>query len=145
MDSLQLIALDADDLAIMSAHLQDAIVRGDDLAWRPRQRRFALAVRRFDWQAPTDQPRRRLSGLHFERVTAVRKRGADPRKDGGILNLLAITFEEAEAPAGAVTLVFSGGFAIRLEVECIEAQLKDLGPQWEAASRPVHPNGDRDT
>lgn len=143
MDSLQLIALDADDLAILSAHLQDAVVRVEDLAWRPRQRRFAMAVRRFDWQAPPQHPRRRLSALHFERVTAVRKRGAEPRKDG-VLNLLAITFAEGEAPSGAVTLVFSGGFAIRLEVECIEAQLKDLGPQWEAASRPMHPDGDRD-
>jgi hypothetical protein len=143
MDRLQLIALDAEDLAVISAHLQDAVVRAADLAWRRRERRFAMLLRRFDWQAPAEHPRRRLSGLHFERVMAVRQRGAKPGKDA-VLSLLAVTFEGGEAPSGAVTLVFSGGFAIRLDVECIEAQLKDLGPQWEAASRPVHPDADKD-
>jgi Protein of unknown function (DUF2948) len=56
------------------------------------------------------------------------------------LSLLAITFETGEAPAGAVTLQFSGGAAIRLNVDCIEAQMKDLGPMWETPSRPGHPD-----
>jgi Protein of unknown function (DUF2948) len=56
------------------------------------------------------------------------------------LNLLAITFEAGEAPAGCVTLQFSGGTAIRLDVDCIEAQMKDLGPMWETSSRPGHPD-----
>jgi hypothetical protein len=55
-----------------------------------------------------------------------------------VLNLLAVEFEETDAPAGVVTLTFSGGGALRLEVECLEAELADLGPSWPAGCRPVH-------
>ncbi|HEV2605928.1 MAG TPA: DUF2948 family protein [Microvirga sp.] len=139
MDPLKLVALDPDDLAIVSAHLQDAIVRVGDLAFLPGERRFALVARRFDWEAtPDEPPRRRLTGLHFERVLAARTRGIDRGNADAVLNLLAITFEETDSPSGTATLVFSEGAAIQLELECIETQMKDLGPVWEAEGRPVH-------
>lgn len=138
MDLLKLVALDSDDLAVVSAHLQDAVVRVGDLAFLPGERRFALLARRFDWEAPAGEPpRRRLAGMHFERVLAVRLRGIDRARAEASLNLLAVTFEESDGPAGTATLVFSEG-AIQLDVECIEAQMKDLGPVWEAESRPGH-------
>ena len=139
MDPLKLVALDPDDLAIVSAHLQDAIVRVGDLAFLPGERRFALVARRFDWEAtPDEPPRRRLTGLHFERVLAARTCGIDRGNADAVLNLLAITFEETDSPSGTATLVFSEGAAIQLELECIETQMKDLGPVWEAEGRPVH-------
>ena len=139
MDPLKLVALDPDDLAIVSAHLQDAIVRIDDLAFLPGERRFALVARRFDWEAgPTEPPRRRLTGLHFERVLAARTRGIDRGNIDAVLNFLAITFEETDTPSGTATLIFSEGAAIQLDLECIETQMKDLGPVWEAEGRPVH-------
>lgn len=141
-DPLKLIALDADDLAIVSAHLQDAVLKVSDIVYRPAERRFVLALRRFDWQgAQQGSRRRRLSALHFERVTAARHAKIDPKASEQVLNLLAITFDESDCPAGAVTLHFSDGAAIRLEVECIEAQMKDLGPVWEAVATPDHPAG----
>jgi hypothetical protein len=140
-DPLKLIALDIDDLAVLSAHLQDAVLKVADMAWLPAQRRFALAARRFDWQgAQTGRKRRRLSALHFERVSAVRSSRIDKAAPDEVLNLLAITFMERDPPAGEVTLTFSDGAAIRLDVECIEAQMKDLGPMWEAAAMPGHPD-----
>ena len=138
VEPLRLIALDADDLGVISVHLQDAVVRAGDLKWLRGERRFALALRRFDWEAPADEPRRRLAGLHFNRVRAVRYRDIDVAKPDTILNLLALTFEVEDPPSGDVSLVFSGGGAIRLAVECVEAQLKDLGPAWEASNRPAH-------
>jgi hypothetical protein len=138
MDLLRLVALDQEDLAIVSAHLQDAVVRVGDLAFLPRERRFALVARRFDWEAPPDHPRRRLAGLHFERVLGVRLRGVDRGSPDGVMNLLAVTFQESDAPSGHATLHFSDGAAIQLELECIEAQIKDLGPVWEAEGRPAH-------
>jgi hypothetical protein len=139
MDPLKLVALDPDDLAIVSAHLQDAVVRVGDLAFLPSEHRFALVARRFDWEAgPSEPPRRRLTGLHFERVLAARTRGIDRGNTDAVLNLLAITFEETDSPSGTATLVFSEGAAIQLELECIETQMKDLGPVWEAEGRPVH-------
>ena len=138
MDLLRLVALDQEDLAIVSAHLQDAVVRVGDLAFLPRERRFALVARRFDWEGPPDHPRRRLAGLHFERVLGVRLRGVDRGAPDTVMNLLAVTFEERDAPSGHATLHFSDGAAIQLELECIEAQIKDLGPVWEAEGRPAH-------
>lgn len=139
MELLKLAALDADDLTVVSAHLQDAILRADDLAYLPGERRFALALRRFDWTAPADAPRRRLTGVHFERVLSVRARGIAPgRASEAVLSLLAVTFEPGDAPSGTITLIFSGDAAIRLDVECIEVRLKDLGPVWEAEARPGH-------
>jgi hypothetical protein len=139
MDLLKLVALDPDDLAIVSAHLQDAVVRVGDLAFLPGERRFALMARRFDWEAkPGEPPRRRLTGVHFERVLAARTRGIDRSNTDAILNLLAITFDETNAPSGTATLVFSEGGAIQLDLECIETQMKDLGPVWEAEGRPTH-------
>ncbi len=138
VEPLRLIALDADDLGVISVHLQDAVVRAGDLTWLKAERRFALALRRFDWEAPTGEPRRRLTGLHFNRVRSVSYRDIDLSKPDAVLNLLAVTFKPEEAPSGHVTLVFSGAGAIRLAVECVEAQLKDLGPAWEASGRPAH-------
>jgi hypothetical protein len=138
MDLLKLVALDQEDLAVISCHLQDALVRVGDLAYLPRERRFALAARRFDWEAdPGEPPRRRLAGVHFEGVRAARTRGIDRSNPDRILNLLAVTFSETNAPSGSVTLLFSEG-AIQLDLECIEGQMKDLGPVWEAESRPHH-------
>lgn len=138
MELLRLAALDAEDLAVISAHLQDAILRAADLTYLMGERRFLMALRRFDWSAePGAAPRRRLSGVHFERVLGVRTRGID-QGDAMPLSLLAVTFEPTEAPSGHVILVFSGGAAIRLEVECVEVRMKDLGPVWEAVARPGH-------
>lgn len=140
-EPLKLVALDADDLAIVSAHLQDAVLKTADIVYLPGEKRFALALRRFDWEgAVHGQRRRRLAALHFDRVLAVRSAKLDKNDAGKVLNLLAITFEQNDEPAGDVTLHFSEGAAIRLSVECVEAQMKDLGPVWEAAATPGHPD-----
>lgn len=140
MELLKLAALDAEDLAILSAHLQDAIVRPGDLAYLADAHRFVLVGRRFDWSAPEGSaPRRRLTGMHFERVLRVRTRGITPGAEAGTpLSLLAITFALTEAPSGTATLVFAGGAAVQLDLECIEVRLKDLGPVWEVEGRPDH-------
>ncbi len=144
MELLRLVALDQEDLAVISTHLQDAIVRVGDLALLPHERRFAVVARRFDWECSNDEPpRRRLTGLHFERVLHCRTRGIDRSNPDAALNLLAITFAETDSPSGTVTLLFSEGGAIQLDVECIETQMKDLGPVWEAEGRPTHADLER--
>ena len=141
-DPLKLLALDVDDLAIVSAHLQDAVLKVADMVYLPREHRFALAARRFDWEgAVQGQRRRRLAALHFDRVLGVRTSNLDKNDAGRVLNLLAVTFETTQEPAGEVTLHFSEGAAVRLSVECIESQMKDLGPVWEAVATPGHPDG----
>ena len=141
MDPLKLVALDKDDIEIVSAHLQDAIVKVADVHWRPAENRLVVALGRFDWEAANrEEPvyRRRLSALRFDRVLACKCRNVRPQDREAVLNLLAVEFNETDAPAGVVTLVFSGGGAVRLEVECLEAELADLGPCWDAAKCPEH-------
>lgn len=136
MELLKLAAFDPDDLGVISVHLQDAVVRVGDLTYLPEQGRFALVCRRFDWEA--GEPRRRLAGCHFEHVRSVKTREIDRTRPDDTLNLLAITFEPGEAPSGTAILHFAGGGSVRLELECIEALMKDLGPMWSAGKRPAH-------
>lgn len=136
---LKLIALDADDLTVLSAHAQDAVVQVGDIMWRPAEQRVVLMIRRFDWEGALEgQRRRRLTALHFARVTAMKALGVRPQDKETTLSLLAITFSPKQEPGGDVLLSFSGGATLKLSVECIEAQLKDMGGMWETASQPNH-------
>jgi hypothetical protein len=141
MDMLKFVVLDEEDLEVVSAHVQDAVVKVADVHWRPQEKRLVVALNRFDWEgAQTGKPqfRRRRAALRFERVLACKCRQVDPAGKDAVLNLLAVEFAETDAPAGVVTLTFSGGAALRLEVECLEAELADLGPIWTAAHCPSH-------
>lgn len=146
MPQLKLIAFDAEDLSVVSAHLQDAVMRVGDMTYRPRERRFAALVSRFDWAnalgRSEKQHVRRQSALRFERVLGARLTGFDLKQPGEVLALLAVTFEGAgtDDPAGTVTLTFAGKAAVQLDVECLEAELRDLGPTWQARARPSHPD-----
>ena len=143
MDPVKFIALDKEDLEVVSAHLQDAEVKVADVHWRPAEKRLVLAVDRFDWpaaMATTPELRRCRSALRFERVLACKCKNVDPAGRDNVLNLLAVEFAEASAPAGAVTLTFSGGATLRLEVECLEVELVDLGPIRVADCCPSHLN-----
>jgi hypothetical protein len=82
--------------------------------------------------------RRCKTALRFERVLACKCRGLDQLNKEARLNLLAIAFDDSSAPAGTVILTFSGGGAIRLEVECLEAELADLGEVSTATICPDH-------
>ncbi len=128
---LRLYALDDDDLGILSANLQDALIPVPEIAYLPTERRFALAGKRFDWvKAAAGGCERAAVGLHFERVLGVARVGFTQNEADRVLNLLAVVFVPTDAPAGQVMLTFSGGAAIRLTVECLEAQMLDLGPRW---------------
>jgi DUF2948 family protein len=142
MDQLKFVALDAEDLQVVSAHLQDAVVRAADLLWRPKEKRLVLGLNRFDWEAaqsPRPGYRRRQAALRFERVFSCKCRDLDPTGKDAVLNLLAVEFSETDAPSGIVTITFSGGATLRLEVECLEAELADLGPAWTTTCCPAHP------
>lgn len=143
MSQLKLVALDEQDLQVISAHTQDAVMKVADLSYLAAEKRFVAAMNRFVWENRkgffSRHNERRRAALHFESVRAVKATGIDRDKGEEVLSLLAIRFESAaEAPAGVIELTFSGGAAIRLEVDYIEARLADLGAAWETASRPVH-------
>ncbi len=145
MQLLKLMALDEDDLQVMSAHLQDAVLRIGDIAYVPSEKRFAMVANRFDWESASDGNsrkkkgfQRRRSAMRFDRVLGAQLQGIDLKAKNAVLELLAIQFEETDKPEGHVTLVFAGGGAIRLHVECIEAEMRDMGPVWETKLKPEH-------
>lgn len=142
MDTLKLVALDEEDLEVVSAHMQDAVMKVADLDYSARDKRFVAAMNRFAWEESGGflkrHNERRRSVLHFESVLAVKTTGITRDKPDEVLSLLAIRFQPSEAPAGVIELIFSGGAAIRLEVEYVEARMADLGAAWQASSRPVH-------
>ena len=142
MDLLKLLALDEEDLNIVSAHVQDAVMKVADLDFLAASRRFVMPMYRYAWEKEATvarpQPERRNSVLHFERVLAAKLSGISRGKPDEVLSLLAVSYTATDAPEGTVDLLFAGGGAIRLEVECIEARLVDLGGAWEATSRPAH-------
>jgi hypothetical protein len=141
MEPVKFVALDRDDLEVVSTHLQDALVKVSDVIWRPEEKRLVVALSRFDWlsaEGTKPELRRCRSALRFERVNSCKCRCVNPAGKDAVLNLLAVEFSESDPPGGAVTLTFSGGGVLRLEVECLEAELADLGPSWPANARPIH-------
>jgi Protein of unknown function (DUF2948) len=141
MELLKLVALDRDDLEVVSTHLQDALVCVGDVYWRPTEKRLVISLARFDWEGSVGGARefqRRRTALRFDRVISVKCRNIDCTNKQAILNLLAVEFEETNAPAGVVTMIFSGDAEARLEVECLECELVDLGPVWATTCCPSH-------
>ncbi|MEO3430906.1 DUF2948 family protein [Pelagibius sp. CAU 1746] len=155
---LKLRARDPQDMDVLAALLQDALVPLGDMKYLPEEKRFVLVANRFLWHgdpaederpaAPrplpegedaafddADQPpfERVNSGLCFDKVARVRYRGLKPGGDDDILNLLTITSD-----ARSVTLIFAGEAAVRLEVEAIRCHLEDLGQPWPTRWRPHH-------
>lgn len=141
MTGLKLLALDDEDLDILSAHVQDAVVRVGDMGYAKADRRFVVLMNRFAWEADGPRGERRRAGLHFDYVDNARCQGIDLKCRDGVLELLALRFEPGEAPGGAVLLEFAGGGSVRLEVECLEARLRDLGGAWAAKATPRHEIG----
>jgi hypothetical protein len=137
---LHLTAFDAEDLGVISAQMQDAVVRFADITYRTRQRRFAFVANRFAWDALPGKERRR-SGISFNDVTRVRRQGPAAPHGLTVLSLLAITFASDGKPdsvGGTITLTFSGGHAVALDVDCIDVSLDDLGPAWSTEMTPEH-------
>jgi hypothetical protein len=147
MDLLKLIALDEDDLKVVSAHLQDAVLKVEDMAFVPRERRFAVLLNRFDWLTADEkiaanggQFERRRCALRFEKVHHAQFKALSLDKGEQVLELLSVIFDPGEAPNGHITLTFAGGPAVRLQVDCIEGDLRYLGPSWKTARKPEHPD-----
>ena len=142
VDLLKFVALDGEDLEVVSTHLQDAVVKASEVLWRPHEHRLVVALNRFDWEAAATparpQYRRRRAALRFERVLSCKCKHVNPAGKDAVLNLLAVEFAPTDAPSGVVTLTFSGDIAVRLEVECLEAELVDLGPTWTTSACPAH-------
>jgi hypothetical protein len=127
---LKLIALDEDDLAVISAHVQDARVQTADIIWRQGEKRLVIGMNRLDWEQTLSgetTPRRLIAALRFDRVLACKSRNIDLDAPETVLDLVGIEFYPGGDPGGSAMLLFAQGGALRLDVECLECELTDLG------------------
>jgi hypothetical protein len=140
---LKLLALDDEDLTVISAHMQDAVFRVADVDYEPKQKCFTIAANRFAWEAAERDAKgfeRSRAAVCFKQVKSVRSIGVDRNAREKVLSLLAVLFEkEGEGPDGHIELVLAGGGSILLDVDCIEVQLADTGGTWETTLKPRHP------
>ena len=163
---LKLRAQDAEDMDVIAALLQDALVPRADMTYLPKEKRFVMVANRFDWpheradeaarsapsqpaatppgedvrfdEAGDTPPFDRVNcGVCFDKVERVRYRGLGPDAKGEILSLLTIATQPR-----AITLLFSGDAAVRLEVEAVHCHLEDLGQPWPTRWRPDHEAAD---
>jgi hypothetical protein len=105
-------------------------VQTSDIIWRQREKRLVVGMNRLDWEqtlAGETAPRRLIAALRFDRVLSCKSRDINPGGPEAVLELLGIEFHPTEAPGGSAVLLFSGGQALRLDVECLECELSDLG------------------
>ena len=137
---LSLLVEDEEDLKIVSAYLQDAIVRVGEVAYLPKSRRFALLANRYCWECDdiANAGSRKLAGIHFDGVTSAKSIHIRQSNPDAVLQLLAVQYTPDSGEGGVVDLCFAGGGIIRLEVEMIGASLRDLSGPWQAQARPEH-------
>ncbi|WP_293676923.1 DUF2948 family protein [uncultured Phenylobacterium sp.] len=133
---LQLLAQDQDDLAVISAALQDAVVKVGDIVFEAKARRLTISLNRFRWEA--DQRQRVRSALQLGGVLQVQGRKIRRDRRDAVLELLAIGLEPLEAPGGVLTLSFAGGGDLRVTVECVDAVLADISEPWPTPRAPAH-------
>jgi hypothetical protein len=139
---LRLVAADADDLQVISACLQDAVLKVGDFAYLPRERRFAFVANRFLWELADEKKAgafwRTRAGAHFDDVRAARRLNIRSDAKDAVVELLAVRFEPMGDGTGAVILDFAGGGAIRLEVESINCEMRDISQPWRTRAKPKH-------
>jgi len=137
-EPLRLLAQDADDLAVVSAALQDAVAKIGDIAFEPGRRRLTVAFNRFRWEVGGKTRERVRAGLQLGGVLGVQSRNLRRDAKNAVVELLALTFEPGEAPGGAVVFTFAGGGDLRVQVECLEAVLADVSTPWPTPRAPTH-------
>ena len=133
---LRLLAHDADDLAVISVAMQDAVAKVGDISFESKARRLTIAFNRYCWEAG-DGVRVR-SGLQLGGVLKVQARKIRRGVKDAVVEVLAVTFEPGEAPGGVVTISCAGGGDLRAEVECVDAVLADLSQPWPTSRAPKH-------
>ncbi|MBI1187067.1 MAG: DUF2948 family protein [Alphaproteobacteria bacterium] len=139
--SLRLAAEDGADLEVISAAVQDALVRVEGLAFDRRARRFTLTLDRFRHEAAHAAPpyERVQSALSLEGVLAIKTKRLRRDAPQALASILSLRFDpDPEPPGGTVHIILAGGGEIALTVECVDAALFDIGAPWRTPRRPAH-------
>ena len=133
---LRLLAQDPEDLAIISAAMQDAVAKIGEISYEATARRLTVAFNRYRWD--TGESERVRSGLQLGGVLKVQTRKIRRGARDAILEVLAVTFEPGDAPGGTITISCAGGGDLRAVVECVDAVLADVSAPWPTPRTPTH-------
>ena len=139
--SMRLLAEDADDLRVVSAAVQDAVLQAKDISWTPSKRRLLLELNRFRYEAPPSKDKtyeRVRAGLSFDGVLSVKAKHMPSPKSTDVRQLLSIAFEAGDPPGGVIRLIFAGGGEMRLDVEVLDVRLVDTETVWPTRRKPRH-------
>lgn len=144
---LRLVAMDDEDLQVLSALSQDSVFPATEMQWQPKPQRFGILLNRFRWEDIPDRarsdrkPERVQCVLAVQNVTKVASQGIDRSDADTILSLLSVTFEPDDTGGGAVLLTLAGDGAIRLHVSELDVALRDVTKPYTAVSGkvPGHP------
>ncbi len=136
-----------EDLAIISALVQDSVAQTSDMSWLKKHRRFAVLLNRFRWEdAPAAERQGRAfervqSVLQFEDVVTARVSGIDARDKGLVLSVLSVGFVAGQDGAGVVNLTLAGEGEVAVAVECLNVTLRDASKPYQARAKdaPAHP------
>lgn len=137
--ALRIAAQSPEDLTILSASLQDAILRIGDISYQKSAHALSLRISRFSHEHQ-GQASRILAGLRFDGVLGIKARGLDRSDPDNLCVLLGLHFEHGETfPEGELYLIFAGGGEICMQVECIDAILTDVAKPRQTDKIPLHP------
>ena len=139
--NLKLLALNDDDLKVLSAHLQDSVVLVKDIIFLKKSRTFLMMVNRFMWEdielGIFRENKRIRCAVKFENVLEVKSRNISQKKKDKILELLSID-SEVKNNKKELLITFAGNNEIILIVEEINILLDDVGLSWKAKHVPKH-------
>lgn len=133
---LRLLAQDAEDLAIISAAMQDAVAKVGEISYEAKARRLTIGFNRYRWESGESE--RVRSGLQLGGVLKVQTRKIRRGSRDAVIDVLAVTFVPGEAPGGVITISCAGGGDLRAEVECVDAVLADVSEPWPTPRTPTH-------
>ena len=135
-DLLHLLAEDAEDLAVISAALQDAVAKIGDILVEARARRVTVTFNRYRWEGTGGE--RVRSALQIGSVLSVKARNLRRGAKSAVVELLTLDFEPDKTPGGTITLSFAGDGDLRIAVECVDAVLADISAPWATPRTPTH-------
>ena len=140
--NLKLLATSDEDLRVVAAHLQDAIVSLQDIVNLKNNRIFLIQLNRFMWEDVEKgvfrKNKRIRTVLKFDNVISVLSKNIDIKKDNNFLDFLTIESNLLPDKSYEIKLIFSGNSVIKIKAEVIDVTLDDQGSSWESKTQPKH-------
>ena len=140
--NLKLSATSVEDLSVISAHLQDAIVSVKDIANLKKNRIFLIQLNRFMWEDVEKgvfrKNKRIRTVLKLDNIISVFSKNIDTKNEKNFLDFLTIESSLLPDKSYEIKLIFSGDSVIKIKVEVIDVILDDQGLAWETKTQPKH-------